>query len=187
MLPMSRPEPGDGSLRPAPITIITGPRDSGKTKTAASMAARFMAEGRTLGGVIANAELRDGVKVSYSLFDLATRASMTYARRRIGPVPAGALAYEFLDKGLEFGCAAIRRAIAENVNAVFVDEIGPLEMNGLGLWEPVREARSAHAGLLVLTVRPDLLSFLLVKLAVRPEEARIIRLPDDPARGQGRP
>lgn len=184
---MSHPEGGAGSSRPAPITIITGPRDSGKTKTAASMAARFLAEGRTLGGVIANAELRDGVKVSYSLFDLATRASMTYARRRTGPIPPGALAYEFLDQGLEFGCAAIRRAIAENANAVFVDEIGPLEMNGLGLWEPVQEARSARTGFLVLTMRPDLLPYLLVKLAVRPEEARIIRLPDDLSHGQGRP
>jgi nucleoside-triphosphatase THEP1 len=158
------------------VTIVTGPRDSGKTRTASDMASRFQAEGRRVAGVISVAELRDGTKAGYAFHDLGARVSKTYARRRIGPVPPGGLAFEFLDAGMDFGRAAIRRGCADGVDALFIDEVGPLEMGGEGLWEPLWEARSGFEGELVLTVRPALLAELLVRLSVRPEEARIIRL-----------
>jgi len=158
------------------ITIVTGPRDSGKTRTASDMACRFQAEGRRVAGVLSIAELRDGVKTGYAFQDLGSRQSVPYARRRPDPVPPGEPGFEFLDAGMDFGRAAIRRGCADGVDALFVDEAGPLEMGGEGLWEPLWEARASLDGELVVTVRPGLLAELLVRLAVRPEEARIIRL-----------
>jgi nucleoside-triphosphatase THEP1 len=131
-----------------------------------------------VGGVISQGTLQEGRKHSYSFLDLRTGASRLYARRRDGPVPQGQLAFEFLDDGIAFGCAAVRGAAAAGVDALFIDEIGPLEIGGGGLWQPLREARSGFSGVLVLTTRPNLLAELIVRLSIRPWEVRILRAPD---------
>jgi nucleoside-triphosphatase THEP1 len=160
------------------ITIVCGVRDSGKTRTAGEMAAKLRGQGLGVGGVLSIAELRDGAKVGYAFLDCATGASMPYARRRPEPPGPGRLAFELLAEGLAFGAAAVRAGIADGADALFVDEIGPLEMSGQGLWEPLREARAAHAGRLVVTVRPSLLEELVTRLGIGPDEAEVIRLPD---------
>jgi nucleoside-triphosphatase THEP1 len=165
------------------LTFICGPRDSGKTRTAAGMAERLRAEGRTVGGVLSIATMRDGVKQGYALRDLAGGEARPYAVRRPGPVPPGGLAFEFLEPGMEFGREAVRRGLAAGVDALFVDEAGPLELCGGGLWQPLAEARASHRGELVVTVRPSLLEALTARLGVLPGEARVIRL-EDPRRAQ---
>jgi nucleoside-triphosphatase THEP1 len=101
---------------------------------------------------------------------------MLYARRRPEPIPVGTPGYEFLDTGLAFGCGAIRGAAAQGVDALFIDEIGPLEMGGGGLWEALEEALAVFSGRLILTVRPSLLDALVARLEAGGDETEIVRL-----------
>jgi nucleoside-triphosphatase THEP1 len=158
-----RARPERGSRRR--VTIITGPRDSGKTRTAAGLAEVWKSQEMTVGGVISEAVLSGGRKVRYQFQDLLTGARAVYAVLRPSPIPAGVPAYEFLAEGLLFGCRAIFRAL-EGATALVVDEIGPLEMAGGGLWEPARKAVTDFPGRVVLTVRPSLLEELLSRLGL---------------------
>lgn len=99
-----------------------------------------------------------------------TDAVMAYAMRR----PGRARGFQFSDAGLSFGRAAIRHAVAAGVEVLLVDEVGPLEMAGGGLWAPVREAAATFPGLFILTVRPSLVRELCARLGVAEEGARIV-------------
>lgn len=162
----------------ARFTLITGPRDAGKTATLRRLSEEMRRAGTSVGGVIAEAHLRDGVKVAYSFCDIATGERCLYAEAREDGSPG----YRFRDDGLSFGQASIRRAIARSVEALFVDEMGPLEMDGRGLFEPVREAsRAQSVRRMFLTVRPSLLAECMARLGISEQEARIITLVKDGA------
>ncbi len=156
------------------ISIICGARDSGKTRAAQALAALFLARGLRLGGVLSEAALLEGTKVSYSFRDLSTGRQGLYARRRQGALAPGSLAYEFLAEGMEFGRSAIRRAAADRVDVLFVDEIGPLEAGGGGLWDPCREIIAGFPGRIVLTVRPGLRDWLLGEAGVNREKVAVL-------------
>jgi len=175
--PVMKRAVGRQALGMARVTIITGPRDSGKTRAAAAAAEQMQRNGTLVGGVIAEAELAGGIKVRYFLRDVLTGAKALYAVRRPGPIPPGAMAYLFIDEGLEFGRAAVRRGIDAGTGtaAVVIDEIGPLEMAGAGLWETVREAVTGFPGRIILTVRPALLDTLREKLELAPAEVDVIQ------------
>lgn len=103
--------------------------------------------------------------------DLLTGARVVYALRR---VPDGGPAYEFVDQGLRFGCAAIRRGIESAAAVLVIDEIGPLEMAGGGLWQPVRQAASGFPGRIMLTVRPVLVEEILTRLELASRDVEVV-------------
>jgi nucleoside-triphosphatase THEP1 len=127
-----------------------------------------------VGGVLSEAALAEGTKTSYTFRDLSTGRQSLYALRKQGAIPQGALSYEFLAEGVEFGCAAVRRAAADGVDALFIDEIGPLEAGGAGLWAPCREILAAFPGRIVLTVRPALRDWLLGQSGMNREEVAVL-------------
>jgi nucleoside-triphosphatase THEP1 len=158
----------------ARITIISGPRDSGKTHTAARLAEAWKRQRIAVGGVVSEAVLSGGKKVRYEFRDLLTDACASYAVLRPDPVPAGVPAYEFLADGLRFGCAAVLQGMDKPTSVLVIDEIGPLEMTGGGLWEPARKAASEFPGRVVLTVRPTLLEELLSRLRLESRDVEVV-------------
>jgi nucleoside-triphosphatase THEP1 len=162
------------------VKIISGPRDSGKTRAAAALASSFRREGLRVGGVLSEAEMRFGVKMSYAFLDLASGERSRYAVRRAGPILPGELAFEFLSGGLDFGKRAIRGAVEAGVDAIFVDELGPLERGGGGLWEAVLEARGGFAGEIILTVREGLLDEFVRRLEIGQGEWEMLDPRDPP-------
>lgn len=160
------------------ISVICGARDSGKTRAADTLASRLRAQGLRVGGVLSEAVLSEGAKASYVFRDLTTGKRKLYARRRQGVIPRKDLGYEFLTEGVKFGCAAVRRAAADGVDVLFVDEIGPLEAGGGGLWEPFREVISTYPGRVVITVRPALLEWLLQKSGMNRNEVTVLQPAD---------
>jgi nucleoside-triphosphatase THEP1 len=156
-----------------PLTIIHGPRDAGKTRSARGLAERCARWGRSVGGILSLAEMVDGQKVSYRYLDLGSAREELYAKRRGGPVPPGQLGFQFLEEGLAFGAAAIREAARRGVDVLIVDEVGPLEVQGQGLWQAVRQLPRCHAGRLVITVRSSLVEDLVARLRTEaPDDAR---------------
>jgi nucleoside-triphosphatase THEP1 len=154
------------------FTFVTGPRDAGKTQTLRRLAEEKRRAGHRIGGVIAEAGLREGVKESYSFVDLATGERRLYAILQGNSGPG----YWFLADGLAFGRAAMHRAVADGVDALFVDEVGPLEMAGNGLWEPLQEACADSLCRVFLSVRPGLLEECIARCAVPAGDLTVIRL-----------
>ncbi len=168
------------------ITIITGPRDSGKTRCVAALAEALKTAGTPTGGVIAEADIHAGRKGGYAFRDIMTGERMPYAVRSVspaggpGPAPGSGLGYRFLDTGLAFGHAAISRAVAARVAVLIIDEIGPLEMKGAGLWESVRASAERFSGPMVLTTRPSLVEPLCARLGVGDEDVRVVAAAEGP-------
>jgi len=160
-------------------TIITGSRDAGKTRTAARLASRFREDGLRVGGVISEAAMENGAKVGYSYHDLSTGRRAEYARKKPGPVAPGTRAFDFSDAGLDFGSRAIRSAVDAGADAVIVDEIGPLEIGGAGLWPAVRDALHRFGGHILFTVRPSLVEELRARVEPLAESVRITQVGTD--------
>jgi nucleoside-triphosphatase len=168
------------------FTIMTGPRDAGKTRAVAALVEALRAAGTPVGGVIAEAELHEGRKVGYAFRDVMSGERVPYAVRLPSsaaapePVPGSGLGYTFLGTGLAFGCAAISRAVAAGVAVLVVDEIGPLEMKGAGLWGAVCAAIESFPGMLVFTTRPSLVEPLCAKLGVSDDDVRVVAAGEGP-------
>jgi iron complex transport system ATP-binding protein len=162
------------------FTIITGPRDSGKTRCASAFVEKLRAGGTTVGGVIAEAQVHEGRKVGYTFRDVMSDERMPYAIRRAGAVPGSGLGYRFLARGLAFGRAAISRSIHAGVAFLIVDELGPLEMSGGGLWEAVQEAVAHFPGTIIVTTRPSLVEMLCTKLDMSDDDVSVVPAAGDP-------
>jgi len=121
--------------------------------------------------------MRFGEKRSYTFVDLAGGDRSLYAVRRAGPIPQGEPAFEFLSEGLEFGKRAIRGAVEAGVDVIIVDECGPLELGGGGLWDAIRESRVSFPGTMVLSVRDQLVDEFVRRLGIGEGEWEIV----DPA------
>jgi nucleoside-triphosphatase THEP1 len=106
------------------IHLLTGPIDSGKTSLLERAVAAWRSRGLKVRGFLSRK-----VDGGYDLFDLAEQASHDYLRKtgdeawqRTGP-------YFVLPTGLERASALLEG----DADLFVVDEIGPLEMRGLGI------------------------------------------------------
>jgi nucleoside-triphosphatase THEP1 len=157
----------------ARVKIITGPRNSGKTRAAAAFAADSRLKGLRVGGVVSEAEVRRGVKTSYTFVDLSSGERALYAVKH-------GLAFEFLAEGLEFGKRAIRDAVERGADVVIVDECGPLEMRGGGVWGAVHGLPASVPGIVVIVVREGLVEQLIRRLGIDEEEWETLDTGDAP-------
>jgi nucleoside-triphosphatase len=139
------------------LTVVAGPRDSGKTRKAAALAEELRQGGASVGGVLSLGIFSGGIKTGYEVLDLATgeRAPLM-AEDFSGPGFAWRR-FRFSSAGIAFAEAAVRRAQSLGVEALFLDEVGRAELEGLCFAPLLRELLSAYRGRLVLCVRDCLL------------------------------
>jgi len=120
------------------FALLIGDHRQGKTTTCRLMAERGRALGWSIGGVLQPAVYQGADCVGYDVVDLASDRSA-----RLAIVGGGgcehAGRFAFLPEGLEFGKAAIRRALHEKPRIVIIDEVGPLELAGGGWSEQLDE------------------------------------------------
>jgi nucleoside-triphosphatase THEP1 len=135
------------------VTIIAGPKGAGKTAT---LKAHF--ESRKQGDGIVQERVLDGKRVvGYQLRRLATGETcpLAFERRRIPPDWVEEThhgRFSFSSEGLAFAQRVVRDVLASDVEPLYLDEIGKLELEGGGHAESLREALSAGKNL-VLCVR----------------------------------
>jgi nucleoside-triphosphatase THEP1 len=140
------------------ILVLTGPVHSGKT----TFLRRLLPELRGLGvcvcGYLSPAVGADWDVLGYDLFDIRAGGALPFLRtageagwQRVGP-------YFLLPGGLKAAQASILSR--EPGELLIVDEVGPLELSGRGVWPALSRAidRPSFAGLLV--VRKPLLNDL---------------------------
>ena len=146
-----------------PVTILCGARGTGKTTFLRAQAADAAKRGRSVGGIAAPAVFEGGQRVGYDLIDLACGERRPLARLPVSDSASTTVGtYEFDGVTVEAGNAAVIAAVRDGRDVIGIDEVGPLELRGLG-WAPaVRIALEdcAPAQDLIVVVRSSLVAVL---------------------------
>ena len=132
------------------IYILTGPVGSGKTTFLKKVIEELKRQAFKLDGYLSEAIMQDREKIGYDLLDLKSRRAVPFIRKsgrqdwqKIGP-------YFFIPEGLSLAKKIILRG--REAEVLVVDEIGPLELSGQGLWDALEKVifQRAQKSLLVL-------------------------------------
>jgi nucleoside-triphosphatase THEP1 len=145
------------------VFIITGAHGSGKSELVMELAQLLRAAGKKPGGVCAAGLWENGVRAGFDLIDLASGARVPLCRRGAsgGTVTTGE--FQFYKEGLETGIKALSPESLAGADAVFVDEIGFLELDGGGWADPLDALLEKNKNPLVLVVRDYLLDRVRVR------------------------
>lgn len=149
------------NMKPS-VVIITGEKHSGKTTFALELAQRLKDKDRKVGGFCALGTFEENRRVSFDILDLYSGKRKTLCSihrengEKIGP-------FRFDPAGQEFGFQLLSSEHIHDMDFVFVDEVGPLEMKGLG-WAPAIDQLMEQSGKkLVLVVRTGLVDDVIRK------------------------
>jgi nucleoside-triphosphatase len=139
------------------LTLVTGPRDAGKTRWCMELAGRVGAAGMNLRGLVSPAVMEDGEKVGYDLLDLGSgeRRRLAY---RIGEAE-GDLAtehWQMAAETLKWGNEILRGI--KDCEIFILDEAGPLEfVKGVGLTAGLNLLDAKREFPCFLAIRPSLI------------------------------
>ena len=131
------------------VFILTGPVHSGKTTYLKEAVGRWIEEGRRIGGFLSEAVYEENVPARYDLIEIQNQNRspfITRSGRRDWPKSGR---YFFIPQALEVARSLI--AGAPKLDLCVVDEVGPLELRGEGLW-PALEKVIFEPGLKFLLV-----------------------------------
>jgi len=141
----------DGREPPRPILLVGGIA-SGKTATGLRLLSLLRQSGIRVGGFLAPRKLDGDETIGYSLIDLATNATYPFASLEPSDVPVGR--FFVSEEGLAVADRAVTAALGE-ARAVFIDEVGRLELGNGGHAPAVRKLLASEA-LPILLVRDEL-------------------------------
>jgi nucleoside-triphosphatase THEP1 len=137
------------------ILVLTGPIHSGKTSLLESLVRELRKQGIGLEGFLSPAVLKDGELAGYDLFDLKEEKTLPYIRKegsangeKVGP-------YFFIPEALETARKMILRRREQDF--LIIDEAGPLEIHGGGIWPALHDALSSSSLHCLLVVRRNIL------------------------------
>ena len=145
------------------VLVLSGPVHAGKTTFLERSLPLWAARGLSCSGFISPAVTDEAGETGYDLVEIATGRRLPYLRRhglpgaeRIGP-------YIFVPETLERARTIIRETGPPGL--LVVDEVGPLELRGGGLWPALRDALEAPGPTLLCVVREDILGEFAARLA----------------------
>jgi len=145
----------------AKIHILTGPVDSGKTTFLRGVLTGASAP-RPRSGYLSLRVLNENITEGYDLLDLRDESVRPFLRRegeeswpRVGP-------YFLVPETLALAERIIRESPQDGL--LVVDEIGPLEMSGGGVWPVLETVMNGSGRDIVLVLREPLLEALQSKL-----------------------
>ena len=144
------------------IDILTGQVQSGKTTLLQKITSELKRKDISVGGFLNPSVHEKGQVTGYDLFDLREETKHPFLRKKgqadweqIGP-------YFFVPDTLKQARSIIRHV--KRTDICFVDEIGPYELEGKGLWPELEAILEHPIPGLFLTVRTKLLDILLDRL-----------------------
>jgi nucleoside-triphosphatase THEP1 len=144
------------------IFILSGPVHGGKTTLLENSLAGWASRGLAFGGFLSVAVLDGADETEYDLLDLKEGRRLPFLRRTGEPDAERTGPFFFVSRTLDLARAIILRAKPGEL--LIVDEVGPLELSGKGLWPALREVifRSDMRSLLV--VREEILEGFVASL-----------------------
>ena len=133
------------------IVLVEGKIDSGKTRYLSGLAADLKERGVSFGGILCPADYSEGAKNSYRAVDIATGESAPLVS--MVPFDDGFTfgKFSFSRAGYRFASTVLHRSLS--AAHLIIDEIGPVELSGMGYADDLRWLLSAYSGRLVLAVR----------------------------------
>lgn len=144
------------------IFILTGPVHSGKTTLLKKMTQKLKQGELKIEGFLSESQWRGEEIIGYDLLDLSDQKSHPFIRKtgkkdweKKGP-------YYFIPETLALAKQII--GSASNTDICVIDEVGPLELSGKGLWTALEEALRIHSASLLLVVRISILGKFLSKI-----------------------
>lgn len=166
------------------VKIISGIQNSGKTTLASTLEAEYREKGFLTAGFIADAEYTQGRKDTYYYRDLKTgRREMAVSA--VKPIDSkGWIRHDFSrfyfsDRAFSFAENLLLEAVSsENkilADYIFIDELGPLELDGGGLFNVVQRIIGCFHGTICLVIRESLVQSLSDKLGLKSESIEIIK------------
>jgi nucleoside-triphosphatase THEP1 len=144
------------------IDILTGRVRSGKTTLLQKITQELIGKGIRVGGFLSLSVNEADRVMGYDLYDLEKDMRHPFLRKhghedweKIGP-------YFFIPDTLELAKRTVLEA--EKIDICFVDEVGPLELEEMGLWPALAAVMERPNPDLFLTIRASLLDAYLDKL-----------------------
>ena len=141
------------------IFILTGPVHTGKTTLLKRVVCELKKEKIDIDGFLSEAVLENQEVMGYDLFDIKKEESVPFIRKegekdwqRIGP-------FFFIPQELARAKEIIFRSKEDAL--LIVDEVGPLELGGRGLWPALEEVIFRPSKRSVLVVRENILEDFL--------------------------
>jgi nucleoside-triphosphatase THEP1 len=141
------------------IYILTGPVHCGKTTFLTEIVRSLREKGFEIGGFLSVAIWNGEERTGYDLYDLAEEEQIPFIRARGKRAWQRIGSYFFIPDGLERARNILLRT--RGADFLVVDEVGPLELSGAGLW-PVLKDVICNCGMdCLLVVRKSILSDFL--------------------------
>lgn len=144
------------------IFVLSGPVHGGKTTLLERSLPRWASRGLRLGGFLSLAATDPNGAKGYDLLDLEGGRRLPYLRLEGGPDRERAGPYSFVPGTLDLARTIIREADTREL--LVVDEVGPLELRGGGLWPALREIVAAPERRILLVAREEILEDLVAAL-----------------------
>ena len=138
-------------VEPIRPILLVGGIGAGKTSTGLRLTSRLRSIGLPPGGILAPRILEGDETIGYSVIDLSTNTTHSFAGLEPDDVKIGR--FHVSRDGLQRAGNAVRRAAGKR-SVVFVDEVGRLELSGGGHAPAVRHLL-ASSSIPILAVRRD--------------------------------
>jgi len=145
--------------------VLSGPVRGGKTTLLERSLPRWALRGLACCGILSPAVTDPNGSQGYDLVEIKTGRRYPYLRREGGPEAERTGPFFFIPETLELARTIVRGADSREL--LVVDEIGPLELRGGGIWPALREVIAEPARRSLLVVREQILEGFVAVLGPR--------------------
>ncbi|OGD16143.1 MAG: hypothetical protein A2V76_03120 [Candidatus Aminicenantes bacterium RBG_16_63_14] len=145
------------------VLVLSGPVHGGKTTFLERSLPRWTARGVSCAGFLSPAVTAADGEKGYDLLELKEGRRRPYLRRQGEPGAERTGPFVFVPAALDLARSIIREADAREL--LVVDEVGPLELQGGGLWPALRETVGRPERRILLVAREEILEDLAAVLA----------------------
>lgn len=141
------------------IYVLTGPVHSGKTTFLKNTVLVMRAQDIRIDGYLSESIREKGELIGYNLLDLRNDRSHPFIRKKGGQNWESVGPFFFAPKTLDAAKKIILRSTKADLG--IVDEVGPLELEGKGVWPAIVEIlRASHENFLFVVRDSILQNFL---------------------------
>lgn len=144
------------------IIVITGKKGSGKTTFAWECVSMLKKQGISAGGIVTNPDTteRYGEKMFYSAVDILTgeeRKLLSTEKPFGSTLKAGRF---FMDQEVLSWAAEVISTASKDCMALFIDELGPMELDGFGYAGIAKKLINRYKGLIIFIIRIEIVEQL---------------------------
>ena len=143
------------------IFLVTGRVQGGKTSYLTELAELVKDKGSKVGGFLSPGSFESGKRSGFRLKNLLTGSELPMAAVRETPGWVRYRRFWFNPDAFRTGREWISASLAEKVDLLMIDEVGPMELEGSGWYESLNFLRQLSLPIQVWSVRESLVTELM--------------------------